>query len=51
MDVGDNPMSVANLFATLYKGLGLDPALQIRDSVGRPHSISGENGKPISALV
>jgi uncharacterized protein (DUF1501 family) len=51
MDVGDNPASVADLFATLYKGMGVDPSLQIRDGVGRPHSISGENGKALAALV
>jgi hypothetical protein len=50
-DVGDNPASVADLFATLYKGMGVDPGLQIRDGVGRPHSISGENGKALAALV
>jgi hypothetical protein len=51
MDVNENPCSVADLFATLYKGLGIDPDLRIRDLNGRPHTISGENGKPISALL
>ena len=51
MDVANNPSSVGDLFATLYRGLGIDPGLQIRDGVGRPHSISGESGKPIAALV
>jgi hypothetical protein len=51
MDVGDNPTTVGDLFATLYKGLGIDPALQIRDAVGRPHNIAGDNGKPLAALV
>jgi hypothetical protein len=51
MDVGDNPASVADLFATLYKGMGVDPSLQIRDGVGRPHSISGENGKALAAII
>ncbi|HLJ96239.1 MAG TPA: DUF1501 domain-containing protein [Gemmataceae bacterium] len=50
-DVADRPTSVGDLFATLYKGLGIDPGLQIRDNVGRPHSIAGENGKPLPALV
>jgi hypothetical protein len=50
-DVVSGPCSVGDLFATLYKGLGIDPDLQIRDTVGRPHHISGENGKPIEALV
>jgi Protein of unknown function (DUF1501) len=51
MEVGDNPCSVGDLFATLYKGLGMDPNLQIRDPVGRPHRISGDKGKPLAGLV
>jgi hypothetical protein len=50
-EVADKPCSVGDLFATLYKGLALDPAMQIRDGLGRPHRISGEDGKPIAALV
>jgi uncharacterized protein (DUF1501 family) len=50
-EVGNNPCTVGDLFATLYKALGIDPSLQIRDNLGRPHSISGENGHPIEALV
>ena len=45
---GDAVASVSDLFATVYKGLGMDPALQIRDNLGRPMPIS--EGKPISAL-
>jgi uncharacterized protein (DUF1501 family) len=41
---------VGDVFATLYKGLGIDPTTQIRDPNGRPTGISGENGKPIKAL-
>lgn len=51
MDIEDGKVGVADLFATLYKGLGLDPATQIRDGNGRPHPIAGEGGKPIAALV
>jgi hypothetical protein len=50
-DIASNPCSVGDLFATLYKALGIDPALQIRDPIGRPHNISGDNGKPIEGLV
>jgi hypothetical protein len=50
-EVGENPCSVGDLFATLYKGLGIDPGLQIRDPVGRPHRIAGDNGKPLAGLV
>jgi hypothetical protein len=50
-DVKDNPCSVGDLFATLYKATGIDPALQIRDPIGRPHKIAGDDGKPITALL
>jgi hypothetical protein len=49
--VASDACSVGDVFATVYKALGIDPSTQIRDSIGRPFSISGENGKPISALV
>jgi hypothetical protein len=51
LEVASDPCSVGDLFATLYKALGLDPALQVRDPLGRPHGISGENGKPLAALL
>jgi uncharacterized protein (DUF1501 family) len=49
MDVGENPCTVGDLFATVYKGMGLDPATQIRDNLGRPLPIS--EGKPLKGLV
>jgi hypothetical protein len=49
MDVGDSPCSIGDLFATVYKGLGLDPATQVRDNLGRPLNIA--DGKPLTALV
>jgi hypothetical protein len=51
MDVKENPCSVGDLFATLYKGMGIDPGAQVRDPSGRPHNISGKDGKSIAALV
>ena len=42
-------MSVGDLFATVYKGMGLAPALQIRDNLGRPMKIA--EGNPIKELV
>lgn len=51
MDVTDNACGVGDLFATLYKGLGIDPSTQIRDPIGRPHKIAGDNGKPLDALI
>jgi hypothetical protein len=50
-EIASEPCSVGDVFATLYKGLGIDPALQVRDAIGRPHNISGEKGKPIEGLV
>jgi hypothetical protein len=49
MDVGDKPCSIGDLFATVYKGLGLDPATQVRDNLGRPLAIA--DGKPLAGLV
>ncbi|HEV3444027.1 MAG TPA: DUF1501 domain-containing protein, partial [Gemmataceae bacterium] len=50
-DVVSDACSVGDLFATLYKGIGIDPDTRIRDLGGRPHKISGDDGKPISALL
>jgi hypothetical protein len=49
MSVKENPVGVGDLFATVYKGMGLDPALQIRDNLGRPMKIA--EGNPIKELV
>jgi uncharacterized protein (DUF1501 family) len=49
MDVGENPCSIGDLYATIYKGLGLDPATQVRDNLGRPLAIA--EGKPLKGLV
>jgi hypothetical protein len=46
---GEEVATVGDLFATIYKGLGLDPTQQIRDNLGRPLPIA--EGKPIKALV
>jgi hypothetical protein len=51
MSVKDNPVGVGELFATIYKGMGLDPTTQIRDNLGRPTAIAGDNVKPITELV
>ena len=49
MDVADKPCSIGDLFATVYKGLGLDPETKIRDNLGRPLPIA--EGKPLYGLV
>jgi hypothetical protein len=49
--VAQDPVGIGDVFATVYKALGIDPTTQIRDSIGRPFSIAGESGKPIKALL
>ena len=51
MDVSDTPCSVADLFATLYKGLGMDPTARIRDTIGRPFKLAADGGTALSAIV
>lgn len=46
MDIKDKPCSISDVYATVYKALGLDPMFQIRDNLGRPIPIS--DGKPLS---
>lgn len=47
-DVDENPVKIGDLFATLYKGLGIDPSTQVRDNLGRPLHIA--DGRPVSEL-
>jgi uncharacterized protein (DUF1501 family) len=51
MDVADGSprATVGDVFATVYKALGLDPATQVRDNLGRPLTIA--DGKPLAGLV
>lgn len=49
--VKDNRVTVNDVFATVYKALGLDPTSQVRDNLGRPMAIAGEKAKAIEALV
>jgi hypothetical protein len=52
--VKDNPVKIADLFATVYQAMGIDPTPEanasIRDNLGRPFSIA-DTGKPIKELV
>jgi hypothetical protein len=50
MAVAENPVRIGDVFATLYRGLGIDPATQVRDPIGRPFAIAGGGGRPIEAL-
>jgi hypothetical protein len=49
MDIKEGKCSVGDLFATVYKGLGLDPDTKIRDNLGRPLAIA--EGKVLPGLV
>ena len=49
MDIQDNKATLGDLFATVYKGMGLDAGTQIRDNLGRPLPIA--DGQPIKGLV
>jgi uncharacterized protein (DUF1501 family) len=49
MDVKDKPCSIGDLFATVFKGLALDPTTQVRDNIGRPLAIA--DGKPLAGLA
>ena len=49
LDPDKDPAKIGDLFATIYKGLGIDPGSKVRDNLGRPLEIA--DGKPISALV
>ncbi len=50
MDVqGSDRASIGDVFATVFKGLGVDPATKVRDNLGRPLEIA--DGKPLKGLV
>jgi hypothetical protein len=51
LNVDQNPVRVQDLFATVYRALGINHDTQVRDAIGRPFSISGEGGRPIQALL
>jgi hypothetical protein len=49
MDVAEKPCSIGDVFATVYKALGLESDTRIRDNLGRPLEIA--TGKPLEGLV
>jgi hypothetical protein len=51
MAVARDRTTIGDVFATIYRGLGIDPTTQVRDAIGRPFPIAGGNGRPIGALV
>jgi hypothetical protein len=50
MAVATNPVRVGDVFATIYRALGIDPSTQVRDAIGRPFAIAGGGGRPIDNL-
>jgi hypothetical protein len=46
----DNPVSPANLVATIYHLLGIDPQTMVHDRTGRPHPIA-HGGLPIMGII
>jgi uncharacterized protein (DUF1501 family) len=45
LDIKDKPCSIGDIYATVYKALGMDLSAQIRDNIGRPMAIA--EGKPL----
>src|SRR5205823_2687811 len=48
--VKDRPVSPADICATLYHCLGIDPEMSIRDRTDRPHSVA-LGGRPITEVI
>jgi hypothetical protein len=46
--VDKDATTVGDLFATLFKGLGVDPGAKVRDNLGRPIEIA--DGKPVKTF-
>jgi len=46
--VKDNPVSPADLLATLYYALGIPPDAELHDREHRPHRVT--EGQPVTAL-
>ena len=51
MEVAKNPVTVADLMATIVKALGIDPEKQLPSNVGRPIRIADKAGQPIKEIV
>jgi len=49
-EVRDNPTRVGDVFASVYRALGIDPGTQVRDAIGRPFAIAGNGGRAIQGL-
>ncbi len=49
-DIKDGRVAPADLAATVFRHLGIDPGAQWTDAQGRPQSIVTEGGRPIPEL-
>lgn len=49
MSIEKDPVSAADIWATILKAMGIDPAVQVRDNLGRPRPVVA--GKPIASLI
>ncbi len=54
-DIANKPCSIGDVFATVFKALGVDPTTSIRDNLGRPGPIAatadGKQATPLAGLV
>jgi len=54
-EVKDKKVGILDLYATLYRGLGIDPTPEtnasVRDNLGRPYYIAGDKPNWIKDLV
>jgi hypothetical protein len=48
--VQDGPVSTGDICATIYRCLGIDPELRLRDQLGRPIDIT-HGGRPIAEIL
>jgi hypothetical protein len=48
--VKDRPVSTADVCATIYECLGIDPEMPVHDRAGRPHPVA-HGGRPIRELL
>jgi hypothetical protein len=44
LTIAEKPVDVSNLFATLYKSVGIEPATELRSPNGRPIKLTGTFG-------
>ena len=50
MDVARDRCNIGDVFASIYRALGIEHDNQVRDAIGRPFRIAGLNGRPLAPL-